>query len=79
MFAPLAKPIYDRPMDNRPTTLERAYQLAKSGEFVGISDLTTRLVAEGYANASEQLYGRTLLADLRRLCIAARAKTGPST
>jgi hypothetical protein len=65
-------------MDNRLTTLERAYQLAKLGEFVGIGQLKARLVAEGYANASDQLYGQTLLADLRRLSAAARAKSGPS-
>jgi hypothetical protein len=65
-------------MDNRLTTLERAYQLAMSGEFVGIGELKARLVAEGYTNAAEQLYGPTLLADLRRLCAAARAKSAPS-
>jgi len=60
-------------MDKRFTTLERAYQLAKSGECAGVVEIKARLLAERYADALTQLYGPTLLADLRRLCVAARA------
>ena len=59
-------------MDDRPTTMERAYQLAKSGECVGVANIIDRLRAEGYTDAPAQIFGPTLTADLRRLCVKAR-------
>ncbi len=52
-------------MDLRPTTLERAYQLAQSGECATVQDIKTRLRKERYND--EQIMGPVLLADLRRL------------
>jgi len=61
-------------MDIRPTTIERAYQLAKSGECPTVDAIKLRLRAEGFAE--KQLIGPVLLADLRRLCVAARPTEG---
>ena len=62
-------------MHERRTTLERAFELAKTGDFHRFSDLKTRLLAEGYADAASQLYGPSLRRQLTALCTAARAKT----
>jgi hypothetical protein len=54
-------------MDSRATTVERAYQLARSGKFRSITEIRHRLHTEGYVDANAQLSGRTLTDDLRRL------------
>ena len=61
-----------RPLDGarRPTSLERAYHLARTGACLTIADIKLRLRAEGLDES--QVFGPTLLADLRRLCAAAR-------
>ncbi len=60
--------------DLRPTTLERAYQLAMSGDCPTVADIKVRLRKEGYEG--NHLVGPTLLADLRRLCAEARRRGG---
>jgi hypothetical protein len=55
---------------HRPTTLERAYQLAREGRCRTVGDIKQALAAEGYERIQDSLYGRTLTADLRRLCQA---------
>jgi len=55
----------------RPTSLERAYHLARTGACPTVADIKLRLRAEGFDEG--QVFGRTLVADLRRLCAAARA------
>jgi len=57
-------------MTSSPTTLERAFVLARSGEYAGVSEIRAKLKTEGYA--LQQLEGRSLLKQLRDLCIAAR-------
>ena len=57
-------------MDHRPTAMERAYELARSGACAGVADIKTRLRAEGLAE--DQIFGPRLLAELRGLCNAAR-------
>lgn len=59
-------------MTHRRTTLERAYELAKSGECAGVSEIKARLKAEHFAEVDGQLYGRSVGTDLRKLCEAAR-------
>jgi hypothetical protein len=59
-------------MNSRRTTLERAYELANSGDCAGVNDIKTRLKAEGYHDAEGQLYGPSLGRSLRKLCDAAR-------
>ena len=49
-------------MSNRPTTIERAYQLAESGECRTVSEVKQRLAAEGYDRINDQLYGGTVTA-----------------
>jgi hypothetical protein len=61
-------------MAARPTVLERAFELARSGDCAGVQDIRHKLRAEGHLNAEAQLYGRSLLTQLKRICDEARAK-----
>ena len=53
---------------NRLTTIERAYQLAESGECRNVSEVKQRLAAEGYDRINDQLYGSTVTAALCERC-----------
>jgi hypothetical protein len=53
-------------MTYRPTALERAFKLAKSGDYANVSELKAQLQAEGFSPS--QLEGPTLLRQLRDLC-----------
>ncbi len=53
---------------HRPTTLERAYALAREGHCRTVSDIKQALSSEGYDRIQDSLYGPTLSADLRKLC-----------
>lgn len=64
-------------MNHRPTTLERAYQLAASGECDGVSDIKRQLNAEGYPDVQGQLYGASVTSALRKLAEKARAEAPP--
>ncbi|MGH6955541.1 MAG: hypothetical protein ACREEW_02620 [Caulobacteraceae bacterium] len=50
------------------TTLERAFELARSGQCGSVTDVRRMLAAEGYTMA--QLDGPALLRQLRELCAA---------
>jgi hypothetical protein len=52
-------------MDHDLTTIERAFELAKTGKYLSVSAIRQRLHNEGYALA--QLEGRTLARQLRDL------------
>ncbi|WP_396594769.1 hypothetical protein [Brevundimonas sp. R86498] len=54
----------------RPTTLERAYELARSGECRTVSDIKARLQQEGHERVQDRLYGGSLTSALRKLCAA---------
>jgi hypothetical protein len=56
----------------RPTTLERAYQLARSGRCRNVGEIRTCLKAEGFGDYQAQLTGPMIQRALQRLCIAAR-------
>ena len=58
-------------MDPRPTELERAFQLAKSGSCGSISDIRNRLRSEGYATA--HITGKSLTRQLKALIAEARS------
>ncbi|WP_374274285.1 hypothetical protein [Brevundimonas sp.] len=60
-------------MNHRPTTLERAYQLAESGECASVSDIKKRLMAEHYTDVQGQLYGSAVTTALRKLTEKAAA------
>ncbi len=53
------------------STVERAYQIAGSGQFRLVSEVRERLRLEGFMDATAQLTSRTLTKDLRRLIDAA--------
>jgi len=55
-------------MTFRPTTLERAYQLAEGGSCRTVSDVKQALQSEGYDRIQDSLYGGTITAALRKLC-----------
>jgi hypothetical protein len=52
-------------MDHNTTPLERAFQLAKSGDCNSVEDLKKRLKAEGYP--TNQVFGRVLGRQLQGL------------
>ena len=55
-------------MTFRPTTLERAYQLAESGASRTVSEVRQALQSEGYDRIQDALYGSTITNALRKLC-----------
>ena len=57
-------------MDHTVTALERAFALAKSGEYDTVPDIRKRLAKEGYSVA--QITGVALSKQLRALIRAAR-------
>jgi len=59
-------------MPARPSTLERAFELAGSGQYGSISEIRHQLKIEGFHDAATQLYGRSLAAQLRKICLTAR-------
>jgi len=61
------------PMTHRPTTVERAYQLAGSGLYANVGEIKKRLHVEGFIEINGQLFGPVILAALRRRCIEGRA------
>lgn len=61
---------------NTPSLIERAYELARSGECLGLSDLRKRLRAEGYGHIESHLSGLGLRRELTAL-IEAASPGGP--
>lgn len=59
-------------MDPTVTALERAFQLARSGEYASVPDIKKRLSTEGYSAA--QVTGGTLAKQLLALIREAQAK-----
>ena len=59
-------------MDHTLTALERAFQLARSGDYASIPDIKKRLSIEGYS--AGQVTGGTLTKQLQALMREARAK-----
>ena len=55
---------------HRPTTLERAYELARGGSCRTVGEIKQALQAEGFERIQDSLYGPTLTAALRKLCQA---------
>jgi LmbE family N-acetylglucosaminyl deacetylase len=64
-------------MQNRLTALERAFELARSGECHGTDEIRKRLNSEGYSG--QQVTGPTLLRQLRELCARARIDAEPES
>jgi len=57
-------------MHTRPTSLERAFELAKSGECATVQEIRKRLKAEGLV--AGQVEGKMLFRQLRDLIEAAK-------
>lgn len=56
-------------MTFRPTTIERAYELARSGACRTVGDIKAKLQAEGHERVQDRLYGGSLTSALRKLCV----------
>ena len=52
----------------RLTTIERAYELARSGACRTVGEIKARLQAEGYEGVKDRLYGASMTGALRKLC-----------
>lgn len=57
----------------RPGVVQRAFQIAKSGEVENIAALMARLTAEDYPNCKQTLAGRSVSQQLTRMINEARA------
>ena len=64
-------------LENRPSVVERAFQIAKSGKVANIAALRAQLSEEGYGNASQALAGRSLANQLTRMITDARTPRTP--
>jgi hypothetical protein len=64
-------------VENRPSVVERAFQIAKSGKVANIAALRKQLTDEGYANAVQALAGRSLANQLTRMITDARTPRTP--
>lgn len=58
----------------RPSAVERAYQLARTGECATPLHIRQRLAVEGYTDARTQISGKALVAELNRRCRETRGE-----
>ena len=58
-------------MSARPI-IERAFEMARSGQYARVADLEKALFGEGYPRSSGQLMAPTLRKQLRAECLKAR-------
>lgn len=56
-------------MQEKPTTIERAFDLARSGKFATVTSIRKQLRMEGHQEKT-QLQGRALYSQLRSLILA---------
>lgn len=61
-------------MSMQPSIIERAFQLAKSGRYPTVGDIRKQLDHEKYTAAESYVRGGALVAQLKSLIAAARAK-----
>ena len=64
-------------MAERPSVIERAFQIAKSGKVADMPALHKQLLEEGYATAAQALAGRSLVNQLGRMMAEARTPRTP--
>ena len=60
-------------MNGSRTVLERTFELARTGAYGGVGEIRARLKAEGFFAVDSMTAGRTLSAQIREICLAARA------
>jgi len=58
---------------NSPTTLERAFALARSGSCASVSDIRLTLKRERFDQVEAHLAGSSISKQLRALCDSARS------
>jgi hypothetical protein len=63
----------------RLTTLERAYELARSGACLNVDDVARTLKREGYHDVRSQLSGPKLRRTLNALCYANKPEPPPAS
>ena len=56
-------------MNERPGVVQRAFQIAKTGEVTSLAALHARLAAECYLNSGEILAGRSVSLHLTRIIV----------
>lgn len=56
-----------------PTTLERAFALARSGTCASVNDIRVKLRAERFDQVDAHLAGPSIARQLRELCLESRA------
>lgn len=59
-------------MEERPSVVERAFQVAKSGAVANIAELSAQLRAEDYDNSESFLAGRSVILQITRMIAEAR-------
>ncbi|HEY4273864.1 MAG TPA: hypothetical protein VGM68_00140 [Rhizomicrobium sp.] len=59
-------------MPERPSVIERAFEIAKSGKVANIPELRQQLTEEGYLENAQFLAGRSLSSQLTRMIAEAR-------
>lgn len=60
-----------------PTTLERAFALARSGECLNVEDIRRRLRSEHHDSVDAHLSGPSVRKQLLELCNQARTRDEP--
>jgi hypothetical protein len=63
-------------MSRSTNTIERAYQIAKSGRCVELKDVRRQLIQEGYEGVEAHLSGSSIKRELQALIKAARPVAG---
>jgi hypothetical protein len=61
-----------------PGTVERSYQLARSGKFRTIGEIETALIRERYTGVREHLSGTLIRKEFRAILRAARLPAEPA-
>jgi len=63
---------------NSLSTLERAFELARTGEYDNLNDLRAKLKAEHHDQVDAHLAGPSIKRQLMRLCEESRAAAQPT-
>ena len=73
----------DRPTgvdgDARPGVIERAFELAHSGQFSTVKDIERQLSRENYLSVRQHLIGRMTRERLRKACLASKVPSDCET
>jgi len=59
---------------HRQSTLERAYELARSGPCISVDEIRSQLKRERFEAVDGHLHGSMIVGQLRALCKTRRAK-----